>query len=117
MSKGLSYKYTGTKGYIVEVASSLPQTGDGLIAQGWKDISHPMQAIHGSFTYEDPSTGLRIRYDKPSPGATGFSGQDHYHILNPDAHDSSDMYLDKNGDPCSRGSKASHIFPNGGNQA
>lgn len=94
----------------MDVASSLPQTGAGLLAQGWKDISHPEQAKHGSFTYEDPSTGLRVRYDTPKPGTSGFAGQDHYHILNPDAHDSSDMYLDRNGDPCARGSRVSHTY-------
>lgn len=114
MSKGYGYKYTGTRGHIVAVATSLPPTGAGLIAQGWEDISHPMQAAQGSYTYRDPSTGLRVRYDKPTPGAPGFAGKDHYHILNPDAHDSSDMYLDINGNPCRRGSKASHILPQGG---
>lgn len=114
MSKGLSYKYTGTKGYITAVASSLPQYGGGLLAKGWKDISHPKQAEQGSFMYRDPDTGLKVRYDKGKPGESGFSGKNHYHILNPGAHNSLDMYLDKNGDPCSRGSKASHILPNGG---
>jgi hypothetical protein len=51
---------------------------------------------------------------KAQTGKQGFSGKDHYHILNPDPHDSSDMYLDKNGNPCSRGSKESHILPNEG---
>lgn len=111
MSKSLSYDYKGTKGYITSVASNLPQSGSDLLKQGWEDISHPMQAAQGSFTYEEPSSGLRIRFDRPTPGASGLAGKAHYHILNPDAHDSSDMYLDKDGNPCSRGSKASHIFP------
>ena len=114
MSKSLSYKYTGTKGDIVAIASSLPKTGDGLLLKGWEDISHPKQAEQGSFTYRNPTTGLRIRFDKAKPGRSGFSGMDHYHILNPNAKDSSDMYLDKNGNPCSRGSKESHILPNEG---
>ena len=94
MSKPISYTYTGTKGHIVAIAASLPQTGEGLLSRGWEDISHPKQAEHGSFTFRDPTTGLRVRYDKATPGKQGFSGKDHYHILNPDAHDSSDMYLD-----------------------
>lgn len=114
MSKGLSYTFTGTKGDIVATAASLPKTGDGLLSKGWEDISHPKQAEQGSFTYRDPSTGLKIRYDKAQPGKLGFSGKNHYHILNPNAHDSSDMYLDKNGNPCSRGSKESHILPKEG---
>ncbi len=114
MSKPPTYSYTGTKGHIADVANSLPQTGKGLLDQGWVDISHPNQAQAGSFTYEEPSTGLRIRYDKPKPGAPGFAGKDHYHILNPKATSNSNLYLDKNGNPCAKGSKESHILPNGG---
>lgn len=114
MSKSLSYHYSGTKGHIIAVAATLPKNGKGLVDKGWKDISHPKQAQHGSYTYEDPATKLKVRYDAPNEGDKGLSGKGHFHILNPDAHDSSDMYLDKNGNPCSRGSKASHIFSMGG---
>jgi hypothetical protein len=113
MSKGLSYKYTGTKGYIINTAASLPKTGDELLKKGWTDISNPHQAEHGSYTYKEPGTGLRIRYDEPVPGAPGFAGKDHYHILNPNATSKKDMYLDKDGNPVQRGSKASHILPKG----
>lgn len=113
MSKGLSYTYSGTKGYIVSVASSLPKTGSGLEKQGWVDISHPQQAANGSHTYQDPKTGLRIRYDEPNPGAPGFAGKDHYHILNPNATSNKDLYLDKDGNPVAKGSKDSHILPKG----
>lgn len=113
MSKGLSYNYSGTKGHIVAVASGLPKNGHELLDAGWKEISHPLQALSGSHTYEEPSTGLRIRYDEPEPGADGFAGKDHYHILNPNATGSRDMYLDKNGDPVKKNSKASHILPKG----
>ncbi len=112
MSKPLSYKYTGTKGDIVATASSLPKTGDDLLSEGWVNISHPKQEQKGSTTYQNPNNGLKIRYDKGKSGEPGFSGKNHYHILNPDAHNSSDMYLDKNGNPCSKGSKESHILPN-----
>ena len=113
MSKGPSYAFSGTKGYIVSVATSLPETGDQLVEQGWKDISHPRQAASGSHTYEDPATGLRIRYDKPKAKAQGFAGRDHYHILNPNAKNNKDRYLDKDGNPVPKGSKASHILPKG----
>ena len=113
MSKSMSYQYSGTKGHIVEVASSLPTKGDGLLSQGWVEISHPGQAAAGSHTYREPTTGLRIRYDDPTPGATGFAGKDHYHILNPDAHGTGDMYLDANGNPVAKNSKSSHILPKG----
>lgn len=111
MSKGLSYKYSGTKGHIVDIAHSLPANPSGLTSNGWNDISHPFQAMSGSHTYEEQSTGLRVRFDKGDSGKNGFAGKNHYHILNPNANNSSDMYLSINGDPVSRGSKASHILP------
>lgn len=113
MSKPLSYKYTGTKGHIIDIVSSLPQTGAGLSARGWVDISHPSQATIGSYTYKEPSTGLRIRYDTPTQGASGFKGKDHFHILNPNATSTRDMYLDAQGNPVAKNSKASHILPKG----
>ena len=113
MSKPLSYSYNGTKGHIVAIASNLPQTGAGLLEKGWVDISHPSQSSIGSYTYEEPSTGLRIRYDSPTPGASGFKGKDHYHILNPNAKSTRDMYLDAQGNPVAKNSKASHILPKG----
>ena len=114
MSKPLSYHYSGTKGHIVAVADDLPQTGQGLIDQGWEEISHPAQKASGHHTYREPSTGLRIRYDEPVKGAEGFAGRDHYHILNPNATGSRDMYLDKNGNSVKKNSRASHILPKGG---
>ena len=115
MSKGYGYHFSGTITQIIGIASSLPKTGNMLFSRGWVDISHPKQAENGSFSYKDPNTGLRIRYDKAISGAPGFSGKNHYHILNPDAHSSRDMYLDKDGNPCARGSKRSHILPEGEN--
>jgi hypothetical protein len=113
MSKGLSYKYTGTKGHIIATASNLPQTGQGLVNSGWEEISHSAQAASGHHTYKEPATGLRIRYDEPNPKAKGFAGKNHFHILNPNATSSKDMYLDKNGNPVKKNSKASHIVPKG----
>lgn len=113
MSKGLSYEYSGTKGHIIAVASELPKTGKDLLDAGWEEISHPAQAASGHHTYREPSSGLRIRYDEPTPGADGFAGKDHYHILNPNATGSRDMYLDRNGEPVKKNSKASHILPKG----
>lgn len=111
MSKGMSYHYSGTKGHISDVASSLPSNGKSLISQGWKDISHPQQAANGSHTYEEPSTGLRIRFDEGAPGESGYAGKNHYHILNPNATGPRNMYLDKEGNPVGKNKKASHIVP------
>ena len=114
MSKGMSYYYSGTKGHIVEIASSLPSNPQQLLSTGWKDISHPQQAAAGSYTYQEISSGLKIRFDKETYGADGFKGQNHYHILNPGATGNADLYLNKYGEPVRKSSKQSHILPNGG---
>lgn len=111
MSKGRSYLYDGTKGHIVEVANSLPETGEELLKMGWEEISHPEQAKHGHHTYRELDTGLRVRYDKGTDGAPGFAGKNHYHIMNPNATGNHDLYLDKNGNPVRKNSAASHILP------
>lgn len=113
MSKSLSYHYSGTKGHIIAIAADLPENGLGLISRGWEDISHPAQAIIGSYTYREPSTGLKIRYDTPMIGANGFRSKNHFHILNPNATSTRDMYLDRQGNPVSKNSKSSHILPKG----
>ena len=112
--KDHGYNYSGTKEDIAATASSLPEHGSTLVSQGWTDISHPKQAAAGSHTYEDPATGLRIRFDEAKPGEKGYAGKNHYHILNPDATGSKDLYLDKEGNPVAKNSKASHILPKKG---
>ena len=112
--KDHGYHYSGTKEDIAATASSLPEHGSTLVSQGWNDISHPKQTAAGSHTYEDPSTGLRIRFDEAKPGEKGYAGKNHYHILNPDATGSKDLYLDKDGNPVAKNSKASHILPKKG---
>lgn len=64
-----------------------------------------------SQTFHDTKMGFNIRFDKETTGANGFKGKDHYHIENPNAIEKGDKYLDKNGNPCAKGSKASHIIP------
>ena len=112
--KNSGYSYSGTKEDIAATASSLPEHGSTLVSQGWNDISHPKQAEAGSHTYEDPSTGLRIRFDEAKPGENGYAGKNHYHILNPNATGSKDLYLDKDGNPVAKNAKASHILPKKG---
>ena len=113
MSKGMSYMFRGTKGDIINVASNLPPNGKGLIRQGWEDVSHPRQAATGHYTYKDPDTGLKIRYDAPKEGASGFRGKGHFHILNPSATGPKNLYLDKDGNPVAKNSPASHLLPKG----
>ena len=116
MSKPLSYKYTGTKGHIAAVANGLPKNPDSLLENGWKEVTDPRaKASSNSRIFKEISTGLRIRFDKGIPGENGFGGKDHYHIDNPNATDKKiDRYLDKNGNPVNKNSKASHILPEGG---
>ena len=113
MSKPLSYKYTGTKGHIVAVASSLPKNPNDLLSKGWKEITDPRAKEAGNArVFKEKDTGLRIRFDKGTPGGFGFKGKDHYHIDNPNATDKKERrYLDKNGNPVNKNSKASHIIP------
>ena len=113
MSKGLSYRYTGTKGHIVDVAQNLPGNPSSLTSSGWTEVSHPGAAASGTHTYKENDTGLKVTFDQKTPGAPGFKGRDHYHIHNPNANDNSDRYLDKEGNPVAKGSKKSHILPKG----
>ena len=85
MSKGFSYHYSGTKGHIVSVASSLPSNPLELVKSGWEDISHPKAAASGHYELKEISTGLRIRFDEKVFGVSGFKGKDHYNIHNPTA--------------------------------
>ncbi len=113
MSKGLSYEYTGTKGHIVDVAHNLPGNPNTLLGDGWNEISHPSAAAAGTRIFEESESGLRMSFDQGTPGLPGFRGVDHYHIHNPDATSNLDRYLDINGNPVARGSRASHILPKG----
>ena len=113
MSKGLSYSYSGTKGDIVNIAGSLPNDPKPLLDDTWQDITPAAAKGKGHMLLQDEETGLRIRFDEGEPGANGFKGKNHYHILNPDATGNSDLYLDKNGNPVRKGSKQSHILPKG----
>lgn len=37
--------------------------------------------------------------------------RDHYHVKNPNSNNKNNYYLDKNGNPCPRGSDRSHLSP------
>ena len=95
----------------MEIAHSLPPDPLKLLDSGWEDITHPNERTHGSMTFREISTGLRVRFDKAKPNGKGFSGEDHYHILNPNTTSRRDRYLDINGNPVPKGSVASRILP------
>jgi hypothetical protein len=70
-----------------------------------------MSAKATSKMYEDPDTGLKVRFDKGVASTSGYGGKDHYHVLNPNSTGKHDYYLDKDGNPVPKNSKASHIIP------
>lgn len=113
MSKGFGYKYNGTKGHIVGIVSSLPCNPDIIVKNGWEEISHPNAKATGHRLFKEKQSGLKIEFDKKIPGAPGYRGLDHYHILNPNATSAKDKYLDINGNPVKSGSPRSHIMPKG----
>ncbi|AVF25879.1 hypothetical protein ERICIV_01722 [Paenibacillus larvae subsp. larvae] len=92
--------------------NNLPRDPGELIKSGWKDVTpEGMEKNTKSREYLDPETGMKVRFDPGKQGANGFEGKDHYHIVNPNSTGKGDYYLDANGKPVPKGSKASHILP------
>jgi hypothetical protein len=90
---------------------SLPASPDDLLAQAWKETTHPKAGATGHRTFVNPKTGQTVEFDSGRPGQAGWRGKDHYHIINPDATGDGDLYLDQQGRPVPNGSKPSHIPP------
>src|SRR5262249_30447277 len=90
----------------------LPRDPNQLVNEGWQETTHPAQAANSNRReFTNPATGDRVAFDQARTGAPGWEGQDHYHVYNPNSTGRSDMYLDSSGNPCARGSNASHILP------
>lgn len=101
----------GTKTNYEKVIENLPQNPKLLMRRGWKEITPPaMSKYTTSKMYLNSNLGLTIRFDKGKKGISGYAGKDHYHILNPNSSGKHDYYLDKNGNPVPKNSKASHII-------
>lgn len=111
MGTGYSGGYTGTKGAYRSAINSLPKNPNKLLQMGWKDTTPSSMAENTTSKVYTNKDGLRVRFDKGTSGAGGYSGKDHYHVFNPNATGKSDYYLDKNGNPVPKNSKASHIIP------
>ena len=88
----------------------VPDSLDDLIKNGWKDIT-PKDMIYNTRSKTFSKGEWTIRVDKAQKNANGYRGKDHYHILNPNSTGKLDYYLDKNGKPVAKNSKASHIIP------
>lgn len=103
---------SGSNAVIKNIQSKSPQQ---LIEDGWEDITNPKMAANtNSREFYDPKSGLKIRYDKRVDGENGFEAVDHYHVMNPNyTNKKVDYYLDIDGKPVGKGSKASHIVIKG----
>ncbi|MDR3472203.1 MAG: hypothetical protein P4M09_10995 [Devosia sp.] len=91
---------------------SFPADPDELLKESWEETSHPKAAAKGRRTFVDSKTGQTVEFDKAQSGKTGWKGQDHYHVKNPNTTGTRDKYLDKNGHQVPDQSKSSHIPPN-----
>ncbi len=92
-----------------KIISELPLNPDDLVKMGWEDITDPRSLKNNPKLRHYKKNGVEIKFEKATPGASGFRGIDHYHIRNPKSTGNLDYYLDKFGNPVSRKSKQSHI--------
>lgn len=90
-------------------SGGLPKNPNDLTKQGYTETSHPGAKKAGHRTFEKP--GDKVRFDEGKPGSPGHEGTDHYHRYNPSSTGKRDQYLDKEGNPCCRGSDESHLSP------
>ncbi len=67
-------------------------------------------AYQNGDTFKTIKDGIKIVYEDGALGERGFKGIDHYHIINPNATNNYDLYLDKYGNPIPKNSKQSHIL-------
>ena len=97
------------KNQINDIKSKYP---DQLIDEGWNDVTDPrMSEKTDSMELVNPKTGLRIRFDKGTEGASGYEGVDHYHVYNNNyTNKKIDFYYDINGNLVGKGASASHII-------
>ena len=99
-------------GDIAKNKLPLPKNPDELVSKhGYEETSHPRAFKKGHRTFKNLKSKDELRFDEGKDNGVGFEKIDHYHRLNPTSTSSKDFYLDKNGNPVSRGNAASHIFP------
>lgn len=102
----------GQKAWYKQKIRSLPKKTSSLLKQGWQDTTpKAMKENTSSKMFTDKESGLTIRFDKGDQFSKGFRGKDHYHVHNPNSTSKNDYYLDINGNPVPKNSKASHIIP------
>ena len=108
MGSGVSGGYSSTRGAYRAAIKSLPKNPNKLSEKGWKDIT-PSNMLQNTTSKMYIKNGLKVRFDKGNPSQGGYGGKDHYHVLNPNSTGKHDYYLDKDGNPVPKNSKASHI--------
>ena len=92
--------------------ANYPKDPNKLLDHGWEDSTPDgMKNNTKSKEFTNPKTGDKVRFDPAEEGASGYAGKDHYHQYNPNSTGKSDYYLDANGNPVPKNSKASHILP------
>ncbi|MCH9617738.1 MAG: hypothetical protein SP1CHLAM9_10580 [Chlamydiia bacterium] len=60
--------------------------------------------------FVDKRSGEIIRADAGDSGKLRHKGHDHFHILNPKATGSHNMYIDGDGNPIAKGRARSHVY-------
>jgi hypothetical protein len=111
MGAGFHGGFGGTKGAYSTAIKNLPKNPSNLLKQGWKETTPSNMAKNTSSKMYTNKDGLRVRFDKGDHSQGGYGSKDHYHVLNPNSTGKHDYYLDKDGNPVPKNSKASHIIP------
>jgi len=102
---------TGKERTLLDGYPKLPKDPDDLVEKyGYNETSHPDAVAKGHRRFKNSSTGDTLEFDKGKKGESGHKGRDHYHRLNPNKTGKRDAFLDKNGKPVPKGSKASHLY-------
>lgn len=111
MSKGNSGYFHNTKGYIIDIISSLPPNPNKLVKRGWIETTNPSQAENSSSrSFVEPKSGIKVRFDAGKEGSPGLRGKDHYHVENPNSTCKGDKYLTKDGEPTQKILQAHILF-------
>lgn len=78
----------------------------------FRDTTDPRKRERTRYrNYKDDETGLEVEFHPKKEGEKGWQGKDHYHVENPNSKNKYDYYLDKNGNPCPKGSDRSQLSP------
>ena len=99
------------KDTVQRFSNQLPQDPNQLVKEGWQDVTHPEKAKLGQRKIQHPTEKLQVEFHPGESGKLGWKGQDHYHIHNPNRTGKADHYLDIQGNPVAKNSRASHISP------